>query len=197
MTSFCILLSGRGSNMQALADAARDGRLGARIEFVASDAADAPGLEKARKRGIETVVLPYASEGKANAERRLSELCSARGVGWIVLAGFMRILSPEFVLAHAGRIVNIHPSLLPSFPGRDGIGDAWKRGVAVTGVTVHLVDSGIDSGRILAQRAVEILPEDNLESLEEKIHTTEHALYWKTLSDLFQTGGPAERRWRR
>ena len=197
MTSFCIVLSGRGSNMEALADAVRDGRLDARVEFVASDAPDAPGLEKARRRGIDTVVLPYASEGKENAERRLSGLCSARGVEWIVLAGFMRILSPEFVTAHAGRIVNIHPSLLPSFPGRDGIGDAWRFGVAVTGVTIHLVDAGIDSGRILAQRAVEIFPEDSLENLEEKIHTTEHALYWKTLSELFQTGVPAERRWRR
>ncbi len=197
MTSFCIVLSGRGSNMEALADAVGDGRLDARIDFVASDAEDAPGLEKARERGIETIVLPYASGGKKDAERRLTEFCSARGVEWIVLAGFMRILSPEFVMAHAGRIVNIHPSLLPSFPGRDGIGDAWRWGVAVTGVTIHLVDSGIDSGRILAQRAVEILPEDSLDNLEEKIHTTEHALYWKTLSELFRTGVPAERRWQK
>ncbi len=197
MTSFCILLSGRGSNMEALADAVRDGRLDARIDFVASDTADATGLERARERGIETVVLPYSSEGKKASEQRLSRLCSARGVEWIVLAGFMRILSSEFVMAHAGRIVNIHPSLLPSFPGRDGIGDAWRWGVAVTGVTIHLVDAGIDSGPILAQRAVEILPEDSLETLEEKIHAAEHALYWKTLSELFRTGVPAERRWRR
>lgn len=98
----------------------------------------------------------------------------------------------------ACRAYREHPSVAPPvLPGRDGIGDAWRFGVAVTGVTIHLVDAGIDSGRILAQRAVEIFPEDSLENLEEKIHTTEHALYWKTLSELFQTGVPAERRWRR
>lgn len=195
MTSFAILVSGRGSNMEALAEAVRDGRLDARIDFVVADSAEAPALEKARKKGIDTFVLPYAAEGKKKAEKFLSGLCSTRSVEWIVLAGFMRILSPEFVRAHTGRIVNIHPSLLPSFPGKDGIGDAWKRGVAVTGVTIHLVDEEVDSGTILAQRPVEIHPEDTFEIVEKKIHDAEHALYWKTLSELFRGALPVERRW--
>jgi phosphoribosylglycinamide formyltransferase-1 len=197
MTSFAVLISGRGSNMAALGEAVRDGRLRARLAFVASDTPDAPGLQKAGAAGFETAVLPYSERGRCGAEERLNGLCSSRKAEWIVLAGFMRILSPEFVRLFQGRIVNIHPSLLPSFPGRDGIGDAWRYGVKITGVTVHLVDEGVDSGLILAQQATEIRPEDTLETLEQRIHEIEHAIYWKTLSDLFRGILSAERRWRK
>ncbi len=180
--------------MTVLGEAVRDGRLQASLAFVASDAQDAPGLKKAEDAGFETAFLPYAQEGRKGAEERLKKLCSSRKVEWIVLAGFMRILSPDFVRAYSGRIINIHPSLLPSFPGRDGIGDAWRYGVKVTGVTVHIVDEGVDSGPILAQRAIEIRPDDTLETLEHRIHDTEHALYWNTLSELFKGCLSVERR---
>jgi len=193
MTSFAVLISGRGTNMAAIARAASQGKIEARLEFVASDNPKAAGLKIAGKMGYPTEILDYGKEGRSGAERQLAGLCSLKRVEWIVLAGFMRILSPEFVAAHRGRIVNIHPSLLPSFPGRDGIGDAWKYGVKITGVTVHLVDQGIDSGPILAQKAVPVRPSDTLESLEKRIHRAEHGLYWKTLAALFSGASVSER----
>ena len=108
-----------------------------------------------------------------------------RGVEWIVLAGFMRILSPGFVSRFTSRIVNIHPSLLPSFPGTHSIEKAWRHGARITGVTVHLVDDQVDHGLILSQAAVSIMDNDSLEDLENRIHETEHQLYWETLRDLF------------
>ncbi len=193
MTSFAVLISGRGTNMAAIARAVAGNRLKARLKFVASDNPGAAGLDVARKFGYRAEILDYEKEGRSGAERQLVRLCSLNKVEWIVLAGFMRILSPEFVAAHRGRIVNIHPSLLPSFPGRDGIGDAWKYGVKITGVTVHLVDEGIDSGPILAQKAVPVRPADTPESLEKRIHRVEHGLYWKTLAALFSGVTVSER----
>lgn len=186
MTSFAVLISGRGTNLTALLEAVSEGRLRARVTFVGSDNSEAAGLETARKSGIPTHLLDYGS-GKKKAEQSLARLCRDGEVQWIVLAGFMRILSPSFVASFRGRIVNIHPSLLPSFPGPDGIGDAWRYGVKVTGVTVHLVDEGVDTGPILAQRAVEIHPGDTPELLRERIQRTERQLYWKTLSELFSS----------
>ena len=193
MTSFAVLISGRGTNMAAIARAVARGSLNARLKFVASDNPEAAGLKTAQKMGFSTEILNYGTEGRRGAERQLDSLCSQKKVEWIVLAGFMRILSPEFVTAHRGRIVNIHPSLLPSFPGRDGIGDAWRYGVKITGVTVHLVDEGIDSGPILAQKAVPVRPADTPESLETRIHRAEHGLYWKTLAALFSGVTVSER----
>ncbi|MBP6333792.1 MAG: phosphoribosylglycinamide formyltransferase, partial [Aminivibrio sp.] len=167
--------------------------LNARLKFVASDNPEAAGLKTAQKMGFPTEILNYGTEGRRGAERQLDSLCSRKKVEWIVLAGFMRILSPEFVTAHRGRIVNIHPSLLPSFPGRDGIGDAWRYGVKITGVTVHLVDEGVDSGPILSQTAVPVRARDTLESLEKRIHRSEHGLYWKTLAALFSGVTVSER----
>lgn len=185
MSTFAILLSGRGTNMRAIASAVRSGRLGAQLSFVASDRADALGLRTAERMGFKTAILPYG-EGREAGEKTIAALCAERNVQWIVLAGFMRLLSPAFVGgAYRNRIVNIHPSLLPSFPGTDGIGDAWRRGVKVTGVTVHLVDEGVDTGPILAQKAVPVKPDDEREDLERRIHRAEHFLYWRTLSELF------------
>ena len=193
MTSFAVLISGRGTNMAAIARAVARGKLDARLKFVASDNPGAAGLDIARKMGFPAEMLDYGKEGRRGAEQQLALLCSRNNVEWIVLAGFMRLLSPEFVAARRGRIVNIHSSLLPSFPGRDGIGDAWRYGVKITGVTVHLVDEGVDSGPILAQKAVPVRPCDTLESLEKRIHRAEHGLYWKTLAGLF-SGVPASER---
>lgn len=183
MTSFAILLSGRGSNMEAIAAEVAEKKIPGRIAFVGSDNPEAPGLKKAEVRGLLTAVLPY-SEGKKKGEEELIKLCGIHEVKWIILAGFLSILSPEFVRSFKNHIVNIHPSLLPSFPGKHGIEDAWRRGVKITGVTVHLVDEGVDTGPILAQQALKIRPGESLESLEERIHRVEHSLYGKTLSAL-------------
>lgn len=194
MTSFAVLISGRGTNMKAIGRAVLDGRLKACLAFVASDNLRAPGIKTAAKMGFSTETLPYDRGGKTIGETRLADLCVSKGVEWIVLAGFMQILSPGFVRAHEGRIVNIHPALLPSFPGKDGIGDAWRGGVKITGITIHLVDEKVDSGPILAQRAIEIRPGDTIESLEKRIHRAEHDLYWKTLAGLFSGTLTLERR---
>jgi len=186
MASFAVLISGRGTNLAALARAVADSRLNARLAFAASDNPEAAGLEIARKAAIPTFVLDYG-RGKKKAEESLARLCADEGADWIVLAGFMRIISPSFVAARQGRIVNIHPSLLPAFPGRDGIGDAWRYGVKVTGVTVHLVDEGVDTGPILAQKAVEVRPGDTLDLLRQRIQRAERRLYWKTLAALFSS----------
>lgn len=179
--------------MAAIARAVAEEKLKARLEFVASDNPEAAGLKTAKKMGFPTEILDYGKKSRAGAEQQLADLCSRRNVEWVVLAGFMRILSPLFVSAHEGRIVNIHPSLLPAFPGRDGIGDAWRYGVKITGVTIHLVDEGIDSGPIIAQKPVSVRSFETLESLEKRIHRAEHGLYWKTLADLFFRTAACER----
>jgi phosphoribosylglycinamide formyltransferase-1 len=151
---------------------------------VASDKKDALGIKKAREMGFETIILPY-NEGRARAEGHLNEKILSQSVEWIVLAGFMRILSSDFVGKYRDKIVNIHPSLLPAFPGTSAIKDSFEYGVKVTGVTVHLVDELMDHGPILSQREVRVEDSDTLESLEEKIHEAEHDLYWRTLKELF------------
>lgn len=172
--------------MSALADRVLAGDLKAEIAFVASDQPDAKGILTARSKGFPVELLPYLEKGRSSAEQCLSGLISSRGVELLILAGFMRILSPDFVSAHSGRIINIHPSLLPSFPGTHGIRDAWDYGVKVTGVTVHLVDEEVDHGPILAQEAVHIERSDTLETLEEKIHRVEHDLYWRSIQAFIQ-----------
>ena len=180
-----ILISGQGTNMEAIFDRIASGDLDATVAFVASDNDAAAGLRKAAARSIPVFTLPYELRGKMEAERSLASLCRERNVDWIVLAGFMRILSATFISGFENRIVNIHPALLPAFSGAHAVRDAWDRGVRLTGVTVHLVDTGVDTGPILSQRAVSVLDEDSIETLEERIHTTEHIQYWETLRDLF------------
>lgn len=192
-----VLISGRGTNLAALLEHKQKGDLFAEIAFVGSDNPEAKGLEIASSAGVETLLLPY-ERGKVFAENCLIEALEEHEVEWLVLAGFMRILSSRFVERFYGRIVNIHPALLPAFPGAHGIEEAWDYGVKVTGVTVHLVDAGVDSGPILAQEPVRVRDDDTLETLEERIHRTEHELYWRTLRDLFAgTLKPRERRTRR
>jgi len=194
MTRIAILISGRGSNMEALVNAINDRKLLAEVCFIGSDNENAAGLHIARNLGLKTITFSYEeSEGKNSlkdkAEEALLQAIHENKADWLVLAGFMRVLSSSFVRHMKERIVNIHPSLLPSFKGTRAIKDALEYGVKITGVTVHLVDEFVDNGKIIAQRAVEIEEGDTLEKLSERIHRIEHSLYHETLSKLFAKRG--------
>ncbi len=173
-----VLASGQGTNFEALAQASERGTLGGRIVVLVSDRADAPALDRARRHGIEALHLPPGRfRTRLEDERPWIDALRARHVDTVLLAGFMRRLHAPFLDAFAGRILNLHPSLLPSFPGLDAIPRAWEHGVRVTGCTVHLVEEGLDTGPILGQRAVEVRDDDTLDSLERRLHEAEHALY--------------------
>ena len=180
-----ILISGRGTNMEAIVKACQCGELEADVLFVGSDRPGARGLETAASFGLDTKIFYYKRDGREAAEDAMAAAIEDSKCDWIVLAGFMRILSPRFVHRFAGRIVNIHPAILPSFPGAHGIQDAWDYGVKLTGVTVHIVDDQVDHGPILAQECVRRLPEDTIETLEAKIHEVEHKIYKAALKELF------------
>ena len=165
-----ILISGRGSNFVAIADAIAEGRLQAEIAAVISNRAEAAGLAKARERGLHAVVLP------ANDGALIEELQRQR-VDLVCLAGYMRLLGDDFIQAFRGRIVNIHPSLLPSFPGLHAQRQALRHGVKIAGCTVHFTDEGIDSGPIIMQAAVPVLDGDTEETLAARILVEEHRIY--------------------
>jgi len=180
-----VLVSGRGTNLVALARAIDEGRCAAEIVLVASDNPGAPALEFAASRGIPCAVVPFRKGAdRAEFSAALAREVAARAPDWVVMAGFMRVVTPEFVTPFEGRIVNIHPSLLPAFPGKDGVGDALAAGVRITGCTVHLVDLGVDSGPILAQAAVPVLPGDTRETLHARIQIREHELLPRVVDDL-------------
>lgn len=182
-----VLLSGRGSNYVALQEAVLRGELPAAIELVLSDVASAPGLERARRFGVRAVAVPRSpGEERAAHEQRVLGVLAEAGVDWVCLAGYMRILSAGFVARYPARILNVHPSLLPSFPGRESQRQALAYGVKVAGCTVHLVDSGVDSGPIVAQRAVPVRDDDTLEDLERRILRQEHELYPLALGRLLR-----------
>jgi phosphoribosylglycinamide formyltransferase-1 len=175
-----ILGSGRGSNAQALLVAQQEGRLGdARVVQIFSDRAEAPILTLGGRFGVPAQFLdpgPFKTKFDDAGEARYIEAIRKCAADLIVLAGFMRILKPGFIEAFPQRIINLHPSLLPSFPGLDAIGQAWRRGVKITGCTVHRVTSDVDGGPIIDQATVQIVPDDTLETLEAKVHAAEHAL---------------------
>ncbi|MEO6462330.1 MAG: phosphoribosylglycinamide formyltransferase [Candidatus Eisenbacteria bacterium] len=175
-----VLASGRGSNFRALAAAAARDALGGTIAVLACDRGDAGAVELARERSI-AVELPDPGPSPRrvadSAAADWIERLRAHDVDTLLLAGFMRILPPMILDAFAGRVLNIHPSLLPAFPGLDAIARAWEHGVRQAGCTVHLVTAGIDDGPILGQAAVEVRDEDTLETLTERVHDAEHALY--------------------
>lgn len=172
-----MLVSGAGSNLAALLAAHDDVGYGARVVGVVSDKADAGGLEVARAAGVPTaVVAPADFPDRAAWDRGTAEAVRVFEPELVVLAGFMRILGAPFLDSFAGRVVNTHPALLPSFPGAHGVRDALAHGVKVTGCTVHLVDAGVDTGPIIAQHAVEVRPDDDETSLHERIKTVERAL---------------------
>jgi phosphoribosylglycinamide formyltransferase-1 len=180
-----VLVSGNGSNLQAIIDAVGRGELDARIKLVVSNRENAFALERARNANVKAVVCSHKGLPSREAyDEKLVELLREAGVEYVVLAGFMRILSPLFVRAFRGRVLNIHPALLPAFPGVNALGQALAHGVKVTGVTVHWVDEGVDTGPIIAQRAVPILPSDSEATLAERVHQVEHELYVEVLRDL-------------
>jgi phosphoribosylglycinamide formyltransferase 1 len=180
-----ILLSGRGSNFLALHAAIERGELPARIALVASNVADAPGLDRARELGLPAEVIPHRGEPSRPAhEEKVVAALRRAGVEWVCLAGYMRLLSPAFLTAFPQRVVNIHPSLLPAFPGVDAQAQALQHGVKVAGCTVHLVDEGLDSGPIVVQRTVSVLDTDTPGTLAARILEQEHQAYPEALRRL-------------
>jgi phosphoribosylglycinamide formyltransferase-1 len=173
-----VLASGRGSNLQAIIDATREPGFPARVAVVASDRELAPALERARAAGVPGLFLdPKGSSDRAAYEAALGTALEAHGVGLVCLAGFMRILSAAFIRRFAGRILNIHPSLLPAFPGLHAQRQALEHGVRVAGATVHFIDEGVDTGPIVLQASVPVLAGDTEESLAARILVEEHRLY--------------------
>jgi phosphoribosylglycinamide formyltransferase-1 len=172
-----VLASGTGTNLQAILEQLH-GRDGVEVAGVASDKPEAMALERARGAGIAAEVFPgngYAD--RAARDAAIGDWLEEREVDLVVLAGYMQLLSPGFVQRFRNRIVNVHPALLPSFPGLDAIGQAIEHGVRVTGVTVHFVDEGTDTGPVILQRTVDISPNWDREELEEAIHAIEHEIY--------------------
>jgi phosphoribosylglycinamide formyltransferase-1 len=173
-----VLISGRGSNLQAIIEAIEDGRLDARIAVVVSNRADAAGLDRAELAGLETIVMPHRGYAdRADYDRDLAAVLKARGVEVVCLAGFMRLLGPAFLDAFPNAVLNIHPSLLPAFPGLDAQRQAFEHGVKVAGATVHLVTPELDAGPIVAQEAIQVLATDTAETLAARILEVEHRLY--------------------
>jgi phosphoribosylglycinamide formyltransferase-1 len=178
-----ILISGRGSNMTALLAAMKDGRVAADPAVVVSNVPDAPGLKIASDAGIPTAVVDHRLVKPRGAhDRAVLDVLRGRGVGIVCLAGYMRFLTPAFIDAYRGRILNVHPSLLPAFPGLDAQRQALEHGAKVSGCTVHLVDETLDHGPILLQSAVPVLPDDTVESLSARILEQEHKLYPQALA---------------
>lgn len=173
-----VLLSGRGSNFEALADSAAAGRIpNAEISIVVSNREDAPGIDRAKARGIATKVLPSKGLERETFDRQVVDVLHEHQVDLVCLAGYMRLLSPYFVAAFPNRILNIHPSLLPSFPGLESQKQALDYGAKFAGCTVHFVDENLDAGPIILQAAVPIADDDTEASLSEKILREEHRIY--------------------
>jgi phosphoribosylglycinamide formyltransferase-1 len=173
-----VLISGRGSNLQSIIDATQDGRLNATVAIVISNRSDAPGLVRAREAGIDARCLsPREFADRDAYDRAVVDLLRARHVDLICLAGFMRLVGPPLLEAFPNRILNIHPSLLPAFPGLDAQRQALEHGVRVTGATVHLVTSDLDAGPIVMQAAVPVHDDDTVDALSARILAEEHRIY--------------------
>ena len=178
-----VLVSGRGSNLQSIIDATRDGRLDATITIVVSNRADAAALNRASDAGIETAcLLPSAFPDKESFDRAIVDLLRARKVELVCLAGYMQPVRKPMLEAFPGRILNIHPSLLPAFPGLHAQQQALESGVKIAGATVHVVTAKIDGGPILAQAAVPVMPADTVETLSARILAEEHRIYPETIA---------------
>ena len=188
-----ILISGRGSNMVALLEAIRDGRLSAECAVVISNVETAAGLEKAKAFGIETLFLNHKGRSREDHDRQIIAELRQRQVSLVCLAGYMRLISAHFVREFPNRILNIHPSLLPAFPGLDAQKQALEFGVKITGCTVHLVDEELDHGAIVLQRAVTVFDDDTVETLSRRILEQEHKIYAEAvaqvLNDSFHVEG--------
>lgn len=182
-----ILISGRGSNMVAIVDAVKSGEIpDAEVAVVISDKADAAGLEKARARGIETVVVERRGRSREEHDAEIVSELKKRGVELVCLAGYMRLLSPSFVQAFPDKIINIHPSLLPAFPGLDAQRQAFDAGVKVTGCTVHYVDELLDHGEVILQQQVAVFEGDTVDTLSARILEQEHRLYVEAVREIIR-----------
>ncbi|MBD7970050.1 phosphoribosylglycinamide formyltransferase [Paenibacillus gallinarum] len=178
-----VFASGQGSNFQSLVEAASNGKIEGSIELLVSDKPQALVVQKAQAAGIHCHLFqPKDYPSREAYEQEIVEKLNALKIDLVVLAGYMRLLTPVIVEGYAGRLINIHPSLLPAFPGKNAIGQALDYGVTLTGITVHFVDGGMDTGPIIAQRAVEVSAEDTAESLGESIHALEQQLYPEVVS---------------
>ena len=189
MKNIAIFASGTGSNFQAIAKACQDGMISARVALLICDQPEALVISKAKR--LEVKVFTFSAkeyESKAAYEEILRDELDKHQVDLLVLAGYMRLVGKTLLEAYPNKIVNIHPSLLPAFPGMNSIQRAFESGVKETGITVHFVDSGIDTGPMIAQRVVKIDESDTLESLEEKMHKVEHQLYVEVLKKLCEHG---------
>lgn len=187
MTRLGVLLSGRGSNFQAIADNIAAGALPAEIAVVIGNRPEAAGLDAARARGLHALSLPSKGLEREAYDRQLIEALHSCRVEWVVLAGYMRILSADFIRAFPHRVLNIHPSLLPAFPGLDAQQQAFDYGVKISGCTVHFVDEHLDHGPIVMQSAVAVDPMDTADALARKILVEEHRIYSESIARLITT----------
>ena len=176
-SNLAIFISGSGSNLQAIIERANQPSFPGKIAVVISNRRDAYGLERARTAGIPAIWISHRKKSRQEFEQELLETVAAYDVNWIALAGFMRVLTAHFLSAFPNRVLNIHPSLLPSFPGLHAQEQAFDYGVKVTGATVHLVDTGMDTGPIVIQKEVPVFPDDNKETLKARILSVEHKIY--------------------
>ena len=176
--NIAVFASGRGSNFSAIARAVKNGKIKAILALLVCDNPKAKVLAKAKRQGVKIVLVKEEDfANKKDFEEKIIQHLKEENIELIVLAGFMRLLSPEFISQYKNKILNIHPALLPSFKGTEGIKDAFDYGVKITGVTVHFVDEEMDHGSIILQQAVRIEEDDTLETLEAKIHKIEHKIY--------------------
>lgn len=183
MKRLAIFVSGSGTNMENILRSAKEGKIKAEAALVVSDNPQAYALKRAEKYDVECIVVDRKRfDSKESFEREIRRHLKKKKIDFILLAGFMKILTPAFVKAYKGRILNIHPALLPQFAGAQAIRDAWEAKVKKTGVTVHFVDEGVDTGPIILQREVPVDKNDSLESLEKKIHEMEYELYPEAIS---------------
>ncbi len=178
MKHITVLASGRGSNLEAIMEAEERGEIAGKVVLVISDRADAQALERAKKRNIKALFIdPKKYARREDYDRALIDEIKAARTDLVVMAGFMRLLSPFFVRTFPLQIMNIHPSLLPAFPGTDGVEQAFAYGVKVAGCTVHFVDEGLDSGPVILQEAVPVIQGETVNTLHQRIHAAEHRIY--------------------
>lgn len=188
MSRIAIFASGSGSNFQALVDAVEAGKLDVQLSLLVCDQPSARVVERANDHHVPCFAFSAKDyESKEAFEQEILKKLQESEIDWIILAGYMRLIGPTLLAAYGGRIVNIHPSLLPSFPGKDAVGQAIEAGVKVTGVTIHYVDAGMDTGPIIAQEAVAVSENDTRESLQKKIQLVEHRLYVDTVKSLLHS----------
>ena len=188
MINIGVLVSGRGTNLQAIIDATKEGKVEGKITIVISDNQDAYALKRARENNLETRYIDFKSfKTREDYDKKIEEYLREKDVDLVVLAGYMKILSPYFIKVFQNRIINIHPALLPSFPGLHAQRQAIEYGVKISGCTVHFVDKEIDAGPIILQKAVEVSDMDNEKSLEEKILQEEHQILIQAIQ-LFAQG---------